>query len=244
MSESLPTPSKFSASQAKKFMNCHASANLAAAIPHWVPPVEDPDADNAANRGTHAHELLAEIMKLGPKEAENFSRALGYVADIQKRRRFKRLIEEKATAWWLPGTPETTVDLVLYVQDEIHVIDWKWGKIPVEVQGNEQLQFYAVCFAHLAPKARSVTVHIVQPAADNMDSWFVDALQLDNFMRDSEYHAKAIANGHVGFNPGDWCTFCPANPHSRAPKGYPMCPAQSEMLYPEIIDEDEILGKR
>ena len=45
-------PEKFSASRVARHMQCHASANLDLAIPNWTPPVEDPNQDNAANRGT------------------------------------------------------------------------------------------------------------------------------------------------------------------------------------------------
>jgi hypothetical protein len=36
--------------------------------------------------------------------------------------------------------------------------------------------------------------------------------------------------------------FCPAYPHSRSEKGKPLCPATMALLYPPIIDEDEILN--
>ena len=60
-------------------------------------------------------------------------------------------------AEWLPSKPGTTADLVLYVADEIHVIDLKTGKIPVLVYDNQQLLFYAATYGHLAPKAKGAS---------------------------------------------------------------------------------------
>lgn len=238
-----PQPERFSASVAGRHMACHASANLGLAIPHWVPPVEDPTADNAANRGSRAHEILAEIVGGGLREVKNFQRALGYVEQLMERRRFKRLIEEEATAWWLNAKPKTSVDLVLHTRDEMHIIDWKWGKIPVDVHDNAQLMYYAAAFSYLSPKATGVTVHIVQPAADNMASAFLSAEDIRDFMTESTKAEIEIQAGDTTFTPGDHCTFCAANPRGRGEKGRPLCPALMEMYYPEVLDENAILGE-
>lgn len=233
---------RFSASSAARQMACPASANLELAIPNWVAPVEDPTADNAANRGTQIHELLEQIMAMGLTDIEGLARVLTYVAELRRTRRFKVLVEQSIEATWLATQPKTTVDLVLYVQDEIHVIDYKWGKIPVEVVGNEQLLYYAVCFAPLAPLAKGVHLHILQPNADNLESWFADTNVLSKFMADAQAAEARIQRGDVTFGPSDHCKFCPANPHSRGLKGHPLCPAQMQMLYPGHMDEDEILA--
>ena len=235
-------PQKFSASNAEKFMACHASANLDIAIPDWVPPVKDPLADNAANRGTKMHELFARMMELPIKDVENFSWALSYVADVRSRRRFHTLIEQTVTADWLSARPETTADLVLHVQDEMHIIDLKTGKIPVEVAGNQQLLFYAASYGPLAPSAKGVMLHIVQPWADNMESWFATAAEIQRFMDEAQIAEYNIGQGDVTFVPGDHCMFCPANPHSRAAKGSPSCPVLMQMYYPvETVDTAAIL---
>ena len=51
-----------------------------------------------------------------------------------------------------------------------------------------------------------------------------------------------IANKNLSLRPSDHCTFCPANPHTRGDKADMKCPAMMEMLYPPVIDEDDILG--
>ena len=237
-------PERLSASSAARHLACHASANLDLAIPGWTPPVEDRTVDNAANRGTAKHKLIEPIMELTPGELLQFSRYLQYIGELRKTRRFKVLIEAEVQATWLTTQPKTTADLVLYTQDEIHVLDGKWGKIPVEVIDNKQLMYYAVCFAPLAPKAKGVTLHVLQPALgdDGYNSWFVDTNQLKQFMAEVQAAERAIQAGDTTFGPSDECKFCPAFPHARGLKGKPLCPVTMQLLYPGVVDEDAILA--
>jgi hypothetical protein len=232
---------KFSASRAERIMNCSASGDLEHAIPNYAPPVIDPTATNAATRGTKMHELFAELVTLKSSELKAFVEAMAYVSILRSRRRFNVLSEQSEMADWLPRPVPTTADLVLYTQDEIHIVDFKWGKILVEVIDNEQLLYYAATYAKFAPKATSVTMHIVQPRANIFESWTVDTLDLAAFMGKAVNVQNALFAGQLDFMPGDHCTFCPANPHSRAAKGSVMCPAMMQILYPAPFDEDELL---
>jgi Protein of unknown function (DUF2800) len=231
---------RFSASVAARHMACHASANLELAIPNWVHPEEKKT--GAASRGTAMHELLDPIMRLKASEVQQFSELLTYVAELRATRRFNVLVEESVTAEWLDTKPGTTADLVLFTQDEMHIVDYKWGKMPVEVTGNQQLLYYAACYAPLAPKAKGVTLHILQPPIHKYESWFADTTVIGQFMADARAAEAAIQAGDTTFGPSDSCTFCPANPHSRGEKGRPLCPAMMKMLYPDKTDEDEILS--
>jgi hypothetical protein len=236
-------PEPISASRISRQMSCHASANLELAIEGWTPPVVDPDKDNAANRGTHIHEVFAKVMEFGARDLEKISEAIAYVAKLRKRRRFNVMIEEPMVADWLPSKPGTTADLVLYVQDELHIIDLKSGKIPVAAVGNEQLLFYAATYGHLAPKATEVHLHIVQPWADVVDEWIVPSVVIAAFMNHAITAHDAIHAGSTQFVPGDHCQFCSANPHGRGLKGHPFCPAMMQLLYPQVgVDEDEFFN--
>lgn len=234
---------KFSASRAERLMNCSASGDLEHAIPHYAPPVIDPSVSNAATRGTMVHELMAGVMALKPSEISAFVRALEYISALRSSRRFNALVEQTEMADWLPRPVSTTADLVLYTLDEIHIVDLKWGKIRVEVVDNEQLLYYAATYAKKAPRATQVTMHIVQPNADNIDSWTVDTLDLAAFMGRATVAQDKLFNGQLDFMPGDHCTFCPAYPHSRAAKGSVMCPVTMQLLYPAPFDEAALLGE-
>lgn len=232
---------KFSASRAERLMNCTASGDLDTAIPNWKAPIEDPDADTAANRGTRMHELFAMTSQLTPKEMWAMTKALQYVAVLRQRRRFTVLSEQTEMADWLNTPVSTTADLVLYTKDEIHIIDFKWGKILVEAMNNEQLLYYAATYAKYAPKAKEVTLHIVQPNADNFEEWTVPTAYILGFMVKARQAQDDLLAGNLSFLPGDHCTFCPANPHSRGAKGSPLCPTVMQMLYPAPFDEDALL---
>ena len=222
-------------------MACHASAHLELAIPNWTPPVVDQMA-GAKGVGTTMHQMLEPVWSLGATAMKHVAAVVDYVATLRAKRRWNVLVEEKVVADWLPSSPSTTADLVFYVSDEIHIIDFKWGKIPVEVIDNEQLLYYARCYAHLAPKAKGVTVHIVQPYADNFESWYIDGPVLVAWAAKAVAADTAIQAGSITFGPSDHCKFCPAYPHSRGDKGKPLCPVTMAMLYPPIVHEDEILG--
>ena len=233
---------RFSASSAARIMQCPGSANLELAIPNWVPPVDDPEKFKAAPVGTRLHEVLAELVAMGAAEVKNFSRALEYIGEVMSLRRFTRYIEETWVAEWLSSKPQTTADLVLATKDELHIIDYKHGRIPVPVMGNKQLMFYAATYAGLSPRAKGVHLHIVQPAADNMEAWYVTADELAAFMQEAIEAEMKVLQNSTALHPGDGCTFCPANPHSRGPKGRPKCPAMMKLLYPGVeLDEEEIL---
>ena len=179
---------------------------------------------------------------LTPKELRGLAQAIEYIADLRKQRRFTMHLELKGEGWWLSQKPSTTADVVLHVSDEIHVVDYKFGKIPVEVDANAQLMYYGLSFMPLAPKAKGVHVHIVQPFADNIESVFIPKADLEKFRKESAAADAAIQAGSTTFGPTDkGCLFCPANPHSRTDKATIMCPAMMSVLYPIKVDEDEIL---
>lgn len=236
-------PERFSASSAAKHIACAASANLPLAIPGWTPPPND-GATAASIRGTDMHEIMERVGAYTPKQMLGIAEAIQYVAELRRRRRFKVLLEQSGEGWWFEQDPkpQTTADVVLHVADELHVVDYKFGTVPVSAAGNEQGMFYSLAFLGLAPRAKGVTFHIVQPFADNIDSVFFSLEELDEFRIACLKAEAAIAAGDTTFNPGDHCTFCPANPHTRGGKGSPSCPAMLQILYPRPpLDEDAIL---
>lgn len=231
----------FSASSAAKYIACPASANLSAAIPTWTPP-DVPDI-KASVKGTDIHELFERMGEYTAREMEGIAKALLYVAELRKTRRFKFERELSGEGHWLRQrpAPRTTADAVLYVQDEIHVIDYKFGKIEVSAFDNAQGKYYACAFRILAPRAKGVWFHIVQPFIENVEAVFFTNAELDAFEDECRQAEAKIKAGDTTFGPGDHCTFCPANPHGRGVKGSPKCPALLDILYPPTpLDEDAI----
>lgn len=232
-------PERLSASVAAKHIACHASANLELAIPGWTPPVVDDT--KASAKGTEIHTVLEDSGKYPPREQLGIAKAMQYIAELRMQRRFTQLTEAKSTGWWLLDPPKTTADVVLYVQDELHVVDYKFGKILVEALDNAQGKYYALSFAPLAPLAKGVWFHIVQPFIDNFDKVFFTSQELEQFRLETLAAEAAIAAGDVTFGPSDNCKFCPANPHGRGVKAKPYCPAMMQMLYPMTLDVNDVL---
>jgi hypothetical protein len=221
-------------------MSCSASGNLDVAIHGWVPPVVDPT-KGAKGKGSDIHEILEKASMLSASDLENVIKSLQYFTAIAKTRRFKHLAEEMVEVDWLPSKPRTIVDRVLYLSDEIHIFDWKTGRIFVDVNNNDQMMYYALTYAYLASNAKGVWVHIVQPWADNMESRFITTNELAAFKaRALEAEAK-VQSKVIEFHVTDHCKFCPAFPHSRGDKGRPLCPEAMHVLYPMPLDEDAIL---
>ena len=230
---------RFSASNAARFIACPGSANLELALPGWVDP---PKNDNGAKGvGKFLHELMASIVTLPLAQLRGLAEAVEFVTELRTKRRFKVLSEETEVAEWLPSKPSTTADLVLYVQDEIHILDFKTGKIPVEVK-SDQMLFYARTYLHHAPKATAVNLYIIQPWGGIIDHAVITISELAAWAAEAIVIDVAITAGAIELNPSEHCTFCPANPHSRGDKGNIMCPAQMAILYPPTFNEDEILN--
>ena len=223
-------------------MFCPGSAHLELSIPGWEPPVVDPN-KGAKGLGTELHRHLAELGTLPVQEIRLVTEALEYVAELRAKRRFSVDAEVGMIADWLQSKPMTTVDLILYTQDELHILDYQMGMIPVDPVWNEQLMFYAVTASYLAPRAQGATLHIVQPKVENgCSSWYASAADLADFMQRAQAAEEQILQGSTLLHPSDHCTFCAANPHSRSDKGRPLCPPMMQKLYPSHVDEDEILS--
>lgn len=241
-------PKKVTASSAKMFMACHAAADLPAALPGFKDGVRVEG--NAAQKGNDWHEVLAEIVTLPRPKMRGFIEALQYVSDLRSRGVYKMLIEETVECDWLKPGVKTTADVVLYKSNEIHVIDWKMGVVPVDHDDNSQGKFYAVSYSSYAPRAKGVFFHIVQPFAKGWDSndcvAYYDTDELLAFKADAIAAQQAIDAGSTLMQVGDHCMFCPAYPHSRGTKGDTMCPSAMAVLYPErqalrdsLVDDEE-----
>ena len=134
-------PERFSASVAARHISCHGSADLEKAIPNFVHgPIDD--TKGAAIKGTERHVVIEEMNKETVTDMQHMIDLFQYIVDLRRTRRFNVLTEHQVTSDWLPKPQKSTLDLCLYTQDEIHVLDPKTGKIPVEV--NELPWFFSI----------------------------------------------------------------------------------------------------
>lgn len=114
---------------------------------------------------------------------------------------------------WLDDRLGGTADDTIADPDWIHLLDYKNGRVLVEVKGNEQMKNYAVGLLHEHPEARGVTVHLVQPNSYHEDgfireeSYSADELKL--FEIQMKEAADATAKPNAPRRVGSWCTYCP-----------------------------------
>lgn len=98
----------------------------------------------------------------------------------------------------------------------LHVFDFKYGAgVPVEVQGNPQLKYYALgALIACGYPAKRVRVTIVQPRCPHPDgpirSDEFDAIDLLDFGADLKEAALATEQPNAPLVVGEWCRWCPA----------------------------------
>jgi hypothetical protein len=77
-----------------------------------------------------------------------------------------------------------------------------------------------------------------------MEKWTLTRAELEVWRDEMIAADQRILDGDLTFGPSDHCKFCVAYPHSRSPKGRPLCPATMQILYPTTsVDEDAMLAE-
>lgn len=72
------------------------------------------------------------------------------------------------------GSMSGTADCLMLVGDTLHVFDYKHGQgVPVSAENNPQLSLYGYMayMSHIDLPVKNIELHIVQPRADNTNSW-------------------------------------------------------------------------
>nr|WP_072514024.1 DUF2800 domain-containing protein [Ndongobacter massiliensis] len=107
-----------------------------------------------------------------------------------------------------------TADCILIFDDELTVLDLKYGKgVPVSPVENPQLMLYALGAYdayHAFYNINRVNLHIVQPRIDNFDSWSLTTEDLLAFGEKVKPIAKEAFAGSDKLKEGDHCRFCKA----------------------------------
>ena len=145
---------------------------------------------------------------------------------------------------WLPSAPKTTPDVVWVGDGVLEICDYKSGAIKVSPVDNDQLLFYAASawnnWDDFIGRPREIVLHVMQPG--NIDSWSCSFEYLQEWMARAVAADNAIQAKDLRLRPSDHCTFCPANPHTRGDKGNVFCRPMLDLLYPPVVDEDEIFA--
>lgn len=205
---------RLSASRAERFMTCPGSVRLESQMP-YEPPGE------AAALGTMLHELSEKILRgeeiddpdLDPEHMQLAQSYADYVNGISDNPR-KKLIEVnvddglKSLHQALGGT----ADAVIVEGNHLHIVDAKFGRVPVEAKDNKQLLTYAlgVMRQFNAPASIQCTMHIFQPRAGH-SKWTVSGMDLISHGHELKKAADLALSPDAPTNPSpDACKYCKA----------------------------------
>lgn len=222
-----------SASAAKRWLNCPPSVRLTESMP-------DTSSDYA-EEGTVAH-ALAELKlrkKFETLARSKYTKALSeikespyYSAEMESctddyldyiltiAHRYDKVkpyvvIEKKLDYSHIAKDGFGTSDCVLICRNDLHIIDFKYGKgVPVSAEDNPQLKLYALgAMAEYSflYDIQHVFLHIIQPRIDDgASSWEISAATLAEWGESVKPIAELAYNGGGEFKCGDWCRFCRA----------------------------------
>lgn len=226
----------FSASSAEKWMNCPASINMEKKYPQ--------SRNLASEEGTRAHEVAETALLQGlptanitdDKEmARHTQDYVDYVMEICGVDG-KLFTEERVSYNYAIEAPEGdgfgTCDNIVLENNNLHIIDFKYGHGEVSPVENKQLLLYAIgalsLFSPLQPIER-VFLHIHQPRIGNIGSWETDLNYLMDFAEQAKEAVKLALEPNPKFNPTETgCKWCRARAH---------CKALSDQIEKDVLDD-------
>lgn len=175
-----------------------------------------------ADEGTKAHEYAEKLLRNEIDTVpEEFESVWTYVNYVRKQAKHGALsIEERVEA---AEGAFGTADAVIRLRRTIEVVDYKHGSgIPVEVEKNSQLMYYALGAYHqtLDWDHKEFRITIVQPNCFHekgpIRSYGFDIDELEAFQLELYKAIQATKAPDAPLVPGEHCRFCPAAPECEA----------------------------
>lgn len=213
-----PKHSPIGASSMSRWAACPGSVKLSQGQPNVT--------SVAALEGTAAHDLIGLALERAFSEnvptrlvVEDVVKAVLVYADyVESLNCTNRHVEHGFDMSSIFDRLYGTSDFTGYDEPErmLHVVDYKHGKgLPVEVEGNKQLQYYALGVLHTLPyRPTHVTMTIVQPRcyhpAGPIRSWTVPTIHFIDFRADLVEAAEKTLEKKAKLIAGDHCIFCRA----------------------------------
>ena len=244
---------RFGPSSAKRWVNCPASVRLQEEYAHILGPIEARKDKSAAEEGTQAHEALEEYLRNAviidgtPPEMAEHVRWASDIVDSLDNEEKEVLVEHRVK---LTDDIWGTADCIIYTAErkwgrELDVIDFKYGRSPVDAEYNYQLGLYALAF--LSETAErwerlsdwKVRLHILQPRCGRGEErrvhsvWEAPTEWLKLLKMDAIKSSGWVETAFP--NLGDHCDFCPASG---------VCPAKAKEVIADFDAIDEIQSQK
>ena len=198
--------SDWAPSSMARILSCPASVEVCKLYPN--------DESEAANLGTLAHGLLEDCLVFGvePKHddldvVEGVQVAIDFATQLEQSS-FDLHIEKRIR---LEGTPVWgTTDIVGVTDKTLHIADFKFGYLPVDVNKNAQLMTYLCGAIEEFGERRKYEITVIQPRYHHRDgpvrTYTVTPDDLEWFRGEL---AWALDN-RTEFRAGKHCKYCPA----------------------------------
>jgi hypothetical protein len=223
--EERPVHSPLGASGAERWMNCPGSVGLLKNLS--LPETDEPE---YSKEGTAGHEAGAHCLTFGTDGWElvgqkfydteinvEIADAVQVYLDVVRPLMVPHatvLIEERIQ---FEDHPQGygTVDCGIIADSLLNVVDLKLGKgVPVEVEDNPQLKYYAYGILEKHPDVRRVVFRIVQPRCFHPDGpvrrWEASAEDIVEWAQRELIPAMNRTEIDNDLDAGKWCRFCPA----------------------------------
>lgn len=216
---------KLSASGAHRWLSCPGSIKAEENIPL--------QSNKYADEGTLAHKLSAMRLENIFSKRENFhyqvseemklavDQYIGYIIDLEilvkgRGNEYQDtciFIEEKVKYSNIVPDGFGTADCIILGADELHVIDFKYGLNPVYARDNMQLMLYAIGALNSLKIVGidTITLHIVQPRANNFSTWVITIEELYTYYKYINYKAlEALKDDAPRIPSKEACMWCKA----------------------------------
>jgi hypothetical protein len=137
-----------------------------------------------------------------------------------------------------------TSDAVIIADDEMEVIDFKYGKgVKVSATENPQMMIYALGAYNAYSdeyNIKKVRMTIVQPRLDSLSEYELTVRKLKKWTKDVlKPRARAAFKGEGEQMPGEWCRFCKCKGQCRA-LAKKSIETATRFESPDLISDDEM----
>ena len=225
--------SNYSPSRLSRIIKCPGSVGLidSLEIANVIAFSKDAPVSSYAAHGTMLHEILEKSHKdkyvlngLDVDDRFLITECLDYLAFLYKsfgHTNYLIMSESRVSLdkWGIPDVWGTLDYRILDpIKRHIDIIDWKFGAgVPVYAKENPQLLAYAAGAVGWPTTIQSVTLHIVQPAIENLSTWDLTTTELYNWVHGTLALAiNKCSDDSTEFNPGvEQCRWCEAKNHCR-----------------------------
>lgn len=142
-----------------------------------------------------------------------------------------------------------TADAIVCMDGTLHIVDFKYGNLPISAgdgeNGNKQLLCYALGALDILDflyDIKEVELHIFQPRRNNYSNWSTSAENVRKWGEEvlKPIVAKALNDAEPDWNAGEHCRFCRAKAVCRKRAEYNLLLCKMDFAEPDTLSDTEV----